>query len=76
MDYTYIDYFNYYLKEYINELINTFPETQKPLLDNYRYLLENNNDKNDFYAKCFYTKINNYLTYISKHDKTMFDSPG
>ena len=39
MDYTYLDYFNYYLKEYINELINTFPQTQQPLLANYRSLL-------------------------------------
>ena len=76
MDYTYLDYFNYYLKEYINELINTFPETQEPLLSNYRNLLEGRDDKNDLYAKCFYTKINNYLAHIAKRDVSLFETPG
>jgi hypothetical protein len=76
MDYTYLDYFNYYLKEYINELINTFPETQQPLLANYRHLLEGRDDKNDLYAKCFYTKINNYLSPIAKRDPTLFETTG
>jgi hypothetical protein len=76
MDYTYLDYFNYYLKEYLNELINTFPETQQPLLANYRNLLEGRDDKNDLYAKCFYTKINNFLAPIAKRDITLFETPG
>ena len=76
MDYTYLDYFNYYLKEYINELINTFPETQQSLLANYRVLLEGRDDKNDLYVKCFYTKINNFLTQIAKRDNTLFDTQG
>ena len=76
MDYTYLDYFNYYLKEYLNELINTFPETREPLLSNYRLLLENRDNKNDFYAKCFYTKINNYLVDIAKRNIELFVHPG
>jgi hypothetical protein len=76
MDYTYLDYFNYYLKEYINELINTFPETQEPLLANYRSFLEGRDDKNDIYAKCFYTKINNFLVSIAKRDETLFETSG
>jgi hypothetical protein len=76
MDFTYLDYFNYYLKEFCNELINNFPETQQPLLANYRPLLEGRDDKNDFYAKCFYTKINNYLAPIAKRDSELFQSPG
>ena len=76
MDYTYLDYFNYYLKEYLNELINTFPETQQPILANYRSLLEGRDDKNDLYAKCFYTKINNFLTPITKRDSTLFETQG
>jgi hypothetical protein len=74
MDYTYLDYFNYYLKEYLSELVNTFPETRDPILANYRTLLEGSNDKNDIYAKCYYTKINNYLTQIAKKDETFLDS--
>ena len=76
MDYTYLDYFNYYLKEYLSELVNTFPETREPILANYRPLLEGTNDKNDIYAKCYYTKINNFLTQIAKKDETLFDTPG
>jgi len=76
MDYTYLDYFNYYLKEYLNELVNTFPETREPILSNYRPLLEGSNDKNDIYAKCYYTKINNFLTQIATKDETLFETPG
>ena len=76
MDYTYLDYFNYYLKEYLSELVNTFPETREAILANYRTLLEGSNDKNDIYVKCYYTKINNYLTQIAKKDETLFDTPG
>ena len=75
MDYTYIDYFNYYLKEYLSELINTFPETREPILSNYRYLLEGKDEKSDIYAKCYYTKINNFLQKISTKDITLFDTP-
>lgn len=76
MDYTYLDYFNYYLKEYLNELINTFPETQQPILANYRSLLEGKDEKNDLYVKCFYTKINNFLAPIAKRDATLFETQG
>jgi len=76
MDYTYIDYFNYYLKEYLSELVNTFPETREPILANYRSFLEGNDEKNDIYAKCYYTKINNFLTQISKKDESLFETPG
>lgn len=76
MDFTYLDYFNYYLKEFCNELINNFPETQQLLLANYRPLLEGRDDKNDFYAKCFYTKINNYLAPIAKREVELFQSSG
>jgi len=76
MDYTYLDYFNYYLKEYLSELVNTFPETREPILANYRPLLEGKGDKNDLYVKCYYTKINNFLTQIAKKDVTLFDTPG
>lgn len=76
MDYTYLDYFNYYLKEYLSELVNTFPETRESILANYRPLLEGKADKNDLYAKCYYTKINNFLTEIAKKDITLFATPG
>ena len=76
MEYTYLDYFNYYLKEYLSELVNTFPETREPILSNYRALLEGKDDKNDLYVKCYYTKINNFLSEIAKKDITLFETPG
>ena len=76
MDYTYLDYFNYYLKEYLSELVNTFPETREPILSNYRTLLEGKDDKNDLYVKCYYTKINNFLSAIAKKDATIFETSG
>jgi hypothetical protein len=75
MDYTYLDYFNYYLKEFLNELINTFPETRDAIIANYRPLLEGRDDKNDLYVKCYYTKINNFLEPIAKKDATLFETP-
>jgi len=76
MDYTYLDYFNYYLKEYLSELVNTFPETREPILANYRTLLEGKGDKNDIYVKCYYTKINNFLSQIAKKDTSLFETSG
>jgi hypothetical protein len=72
MDYTYNDYFNYYLKEFLNELINNFPDTKVNVLANYRNLLEGRDDKNDVYAKYFMTKINNHLISLAKKDDTLF----
>lgn len=76
MDYTYLDYFNYYLKEFLNELVNTFPETRDPIISNYRALLEGRDDKSDLYVKYYYTKINNNLVQIAKKDASMFETPG
>jgi len=75
MDFTYLDYFNYYLKEFLNELILKFPETKQGILQNYRSLLEGKDDKNDLYVKYYYTKINNYLIPIAKKDVRLFNSP-
>jgi hypothetical protein len=74
MDYTYLDYFNYYLKEFLNELVSNYPDTQANILSNYRNLLEGRDDKNDIYAKCYYTKINNYLGQIAKKDDSLFQT--
>lgn len=76
MDYTYLDYFNYYLKEFLNELISKFPGTEKKILPNYRDLLEGKADKNDLYVKYYYTKINSHLISIAKKDSDLFSNPG
>lgn len=72
MDYTYNDYFNYYLKEFLNELVNNFPQTRENILANYRNLLEGKDNKNDIYVKYFMTKINNHLISLAKKDDTLF----
>lgn len=74
MDYTYLDYFNYYLKEFLNEIIANYPETQVNILANYRTFLEGKDNKNDMYVKYFYTKINNSLQQIAHKDETLFTS--
>jgi hypothetical protein len=40
MDKTYLDYFNYYLKQFLNEIISYFPYTKAMILENYRAILE------------------------------------
>jgi len=40
MDYTYLDYFNYYLREFLNEILVKYPELKNNILGNYRDLLE------------------------------------
>lgn len=76
MDYTYLDYFNYYLKEFLNEIITKFPEFKQNVLSNYRAFLEGKEPKNDMYVKYFYTKINNYLIPIAKKDVSLFNNTG
>jgi hypothetical protein len=76
MDYTYLDYFNYYLKTFLNELVSNFPDVQKSILANYRPLLEGRDDKSDMYVKYYYTKINNFLGQIAKRDESLFATPG
>ena len=36
MEFTNLDYFNYYLKEFCNELIANFPDFEKNIVANYR----------------------------------------
>lgn len=76
MDYTYLDYFNYYLKEFLNEVITKFPDFKQNVLNNYRGFLEGKEPKNDMYVKYFYTKINNYLIPIAKKDVALFENKG
>ena len=76
MDYTYVDYFNYYLKQFLNELVCTYPDFKKSILANYRPLLENKMDKSDLYAKYYYSKINKCLEQITNRDTSIFVNPG
>lgn len=72
MDKTYLDFFNYYMQQFLNELISYFPSTKKGILDNYRALLEGRDMKNDCYVKYFMTKSNDCLAEIAKKDVKLF----
>ena len=74
MEKTYLDYFNYYLKQFLNEIISYFPYTKSMILENYRAILEGTDDKNDLYVKYFMTKANQHLFSIAKKDITLFDN--
>ena len=68
MDNTCIDYFNYYLKEFLNDLVAIYPLYKDNILHNYRDLLEGKDNKSDKYIKYFITKANNNLEQIAKKD--------
>ena len=74
MERTYLDYFNFYLKQFINEIISYFPYTKNNILENYRNFLENKDDKSDLYVKYFMTKVNEHLTLICAKDEKLFEN--
>jgi hypothetical protein len=74
MESTYLDYFNYYLKEFCNEIVNNFPEAKTNILANYRLLLEGRDNKSDIYCKYFLNNINDYIDDIcAKHEELFTD---
>jgi hypothetical protein len=72
MDFTYLDYFNYYLKEFINEITSNFPDFEKNVVANYRELLESKQSKNDLYVKYFISKVNDYMEDICNRNTELF----
>ena len=75
MDRTFQDYFNFYLRQFLNEMVAYFPFTKDGIVSNYRPLLEGKDKKSDMYVKYFMSKVNDYLEPISKKDATMFNKP-
>lgn len=73
MEYTALDYFNYYLREFCNEITANFPDFEKGVVANYRELLEAKQSKNDMYVKCFVSRVNDHMEAICKCDVTLFD---
>lgn len=73
MEYTALDYFNYYLREFCNEITANFPDFEKGVVSNYRELLEAKQSKNDMYVKCFISRVNDHMEAICKRDVTLFD---
>ena len=75
MDRTFQDYFNFYLRQFLNEMVAYFPFTKDGIVSNYRPLLEGKEKKSDMYVKYFMSKVNDYLEPISKKDASMFQQP-
>lgn len=75
MDRTFQDYFNFYLRQFLNEMVAYFPFTKDGIVNNYRPLLEGKEKKSDMYVKYFMSKVNDYLEPISKKDAAMFEKP-
>jgi hypothetical protein len=73
MDKTYLDFFNYYLQQFLNEMISYFPSTKRGILDNYRSLLEGRDMKADNYVKYFMTKANDCLADIAQRNASLFN---
>ena len=73
MDKTYLDFFNYYLQQFLNEMISYFPNTKRSILDNYRGLLEGRDMKNDSFVKYFMTKTSDCMPEIAKKDISLFN---
>ncbi len=73
MEFTYQDYFNYYLKEFCNELIANFPDAEKGIVSNYRELLEAKQSKNDIYVKYFVSRVNDHMDKICTSDESLFN---
>jgi hypothetical protein len=74
MENTYLDYFNYYLKEFCNEIVNNFPEAKTNILANYRLLLEGRDNKSDIYCKYFLNNVNEYIDDICSKREEMFNT--
>ena len=72
MEYTNLEYFNYYLKEFCNELIANFPDVEKAIVANYRELLEAKQTKNDLYVKYFVSKVNDHMEDICNSNTELF----
>jgi hypothetical protein len=73
MSSTNIEYFNSYLKMFVNSIINTFPEYKEILSDYYKELLENDSNNNDKYVKRFVKKMKVHKKLIANKDDSLFN---
>jgi len=73
MEKTNIEHFNDYLRHFVNNIIDTFPEYKDILSSYYSELLENDTCNNDKYVKRFMKKLKNHQTKISSKDESIFN---
>jgi len=74
MERTNIEYFNYYLKLFIKNIMESFPEYKDNLFSSYKELLIEENCNNDKYVKKIMKKIKKYGTEITNRDDLLFDT--
>ena len=72
MEKTNIEYFNYYLRLFIINIKEIFPEYKSILEDYYKELLDNETCNNDKYVKRFMVKLKDNKTEISNKDDILF----
>jgi hypothetical protein len=73
MEKTNIEHFNDYLKLFVTNIIETFPEYKEVLETYYSELLSNDSCNNDKYVKRFMKKTKDYQSKISSKDESLFD---
>jgi hypothetical protein len=73
MDKTNIEYFNDYLKKFVSDTKETFPEFKEILETYYSDLLESDTCNDDKHVKRFMRKIGDYKELISTKNRELFD---
>lgn len=76
MDHTYLDLFNYYMKQFLNHVNANFPGNKQTILVHYRPLLEGRDEKSDRYAKMFLSVANMHIDAIVARDPTLLFEKG
>lgn len=71
-DKTNIEYFNSYLKLFVNNIIETYSEFDEILRDYYKDLLENDSCNDDKYVKRYMKKMKEYKQLISNKSDDLF----
>ena len=72
MERTNIEQFNSFLKQFIENIIETFDEFKEITSDYYKDLLEMEKCSEDKYVKRFLNKTMDYKTHISEENEDMF----
>tara|TARA_B110001450_G_C17549364_1_gene451989 strand:+ start:143 stop:1000 length:858 start_codon:yes stop_codon:yes gene_type:complete len=72
MEKTNIEHFNSYLKQFIENIIETFDEYKDIIREYYKELLEEDKCSDDKYVKRFLTKTKDYKKHIAEENIDMF----
>lgn len=69
---TNIEYFNYNLKLFVNDIIKVFPDLKDDLVEYYDQILTNEDSNEDKFIKRFMRKMSDKKTLISQKDDSLF----